>query len=91
MWCTGHIVGSGERPGGPSGSVPRRQRCARRRLSFGGTEAFGDEPEPSEPEEPHIERHTSGIYDLIDAISLLGAHSPFTTPEAEPHTAAAAP
>lgn len=64
-------MGADERPGGPSGSVPRRQRCTKRRLSF--TED-GDDAHMAEEAafEPPIERHTSGIYNLIDAIGLLG-------------------
>ena len=68
-----------ERPGGPSGSVPRRQRCKRRRLNFGADEDDDANVHVGEAarHEPHIERHTSGIYDLIDAIGLLGAHRPY--------------
>ncbi|CAL8463714.1 g3248 [Coccomyxa elongata] len=62
-----------ERPGGPSGSVPRRQRCTKRRLSF--TEDGDAHMAEEAAFEPPIERHTSGIYDLIDAIGLLDAQS----------------
>lgn len=47
--------------------IPRRQRGSRRRLSF---DRMTHEPVYERPRS--IERHTSGIYDLIDAIGLLG-------------------
>ena len=49
--------------------IPRRQRGSRRRLSF---DRMTHEPVYERPRA--IERHTSGIYDLIDAIGLLGGH-----------------
>ncbi len=86
---TGSGVGADERPGGPSGSVPRRQRCTRRRLSFGANDDADDDGAADGDARAadtdaraagagqfgasqNIERHTSGIYDLIDAIGLLG-------------------
>ena len=47
--------------------IPRRQRGTRRRLNFN---RVTHEPVYERPRS--IERHTSGIYDLIDAIGLLG-------------------
>ena len=47
--------------------IPRRQRGTRRRLNF---DRVTHEPVYERPRS--IERHTSGIYDLIDAIGLLG-------------------
>lgn len=60
-----------------SKGVPRRRRGSRRRLSFLQAEditvaaAAPDQETPKLPKQD-IERHTSGIYDLIDAIGLLG-------------------
>lgn len=48
--------------------IPRRQRGSRRRLSF---DRMTHKPVY---ERPTIERRTSNIYDLIDAIGLLGKH-----------------
>jgi hypothetical protein len=48
--------------------IPRRQRDSRRRLSFDRMTH-----EPVYERQRSIERHTSGIYDLIDAIGILGA------------------
>ncbi len=53
--------------------IPRRQRGSRRRLSF---DRMTHEPVYERPRS--IERHTSGIYDLIDAIGLLGGHLSFS-------------
>ena len=49
--------------------IPRRQRGSRRRLSFDRMTH-----EPVYERTRSIERHTSGIYDLIDAIGLLGMY-----------------
>lgn len=51
----------------PDLGIPRRQRGTRRRLNF---DRVTHEPVFERPRS--IERHTSGIYDLIDAIGLLG-------------------
>ena len=55
----------------PDLGIPRRQRGTRRRLNF---DRVTREPVFERPRS--IERHTSGIYDLIDAIGLLGRQQP---------------
>lgn len=65
-----------EREGLGDLGIPRRQRGSRRRLSFDRVthepvyETVTHDPVFERPRS--IERHTSGIYDLIDAIGLLG-------------------
>jgi len=62
----GMLPGEGEGLGDLG--IPRRQRGSRRRLSF---DRMTHKPVY---ERPSIERRTSNIYDLIDAIGLLGKH-----------------
>lgn len=50
--------------------VPRRQRGTRRRLAFPARAAPPEKRR--ETDRSAMERRTSGIYDLIDAIGLLG-------------------
>ena len=55
--------------------VPRKQRNTRRRLSFSRKSSPVRQPAEAEVARSvrSVERRTSGIYDLIDAIGLLGA------------------
>ncbi len=54
--------------------MPRRQRNTRRRLSFSRNSSPARRvPEAAVIRPRSMERRTSGIYDLIDAIGLLGA------------------